>query len=1006
MTFKTLTPFFLTITLLAGCRADVSTQCDDEQDSQSTPTPLNQEDFVDGATQVSGLLCTGDSDWYSINAFAGQMVEADLSFPQADGDLQMELMTIDGSTLDESVSITSVESVRHVLAENQDLLIRVYGDDINLSQNSFDLDVRVTGSECSRDAYEPNDSGGEPWLLEAGTYENMSVCFGEDDWYEIPVQDGQVLTADFGFAGDNALIATLYSEDASGQLAWLAESQSTTSGAQLSTRVSGTGPFLMHATRGAETSNVVYSLDVDITGDACAPDFMEPNDGYFDATVVSGDTVFEGGTICLGDNDWFQVELENGQVLSADLLFSEADGDLAIRVYQLLDDGTISYRAQSSTWGDNETINYRPPTTGTYLLWVWPTHGSQTGAYDLDVAILGDACVDDSFEPNNHWNDAADLVPGTYGSTTLCVADDDYYSFTATNGQMITASIGFNHADNDLGLNIYKLNDDGTLTYRAGSNTVTDDETINYRPFEDGTFIARVYRSRGTVLATYTMDFSLAGDACVADAQEPNDAYSEAAGLASGNYPTQTLCVGDSDWYQIDGENGQLMDISVTFTHADNDLGVALYKLNADGTISYRSGSNSLTDNETIAYRPYETGEFLVYVYRTRGTQLAEYEIDVGISGAGCSADTEEPNNNPDDSPTILPGSYPAQTLCVGDTDWYAIDADAGQLISADIGFNHADNDLGLNIYKLNSDGTWTYRSGSNTLTDNEEVNYRPYDGGTFLIYVYRSRGAVTASYSMNVDVTGTACVPDSFEQNDHWTQGATLPDGTYPGLSLCVGDADWYEFSADNGEQVSARISFQHSDNDLGMRIYQRNSDGTITSRSGTDTLTDNEWLLYTPYQSGDYLLYVYRSRGTTTAAYDLDFSKSGTACVSDGDEPNDHWLQTADYSANVNSGTPTSHTSCVGDDDYYSIGVLNTGEVVNGQLTFTQSDNDFALRLYLLNGDGTVTQATSADTISDNEYLVYTVPDYYAGHEFLVRVHRSRGTVQGAYDLQVDKN
>ena len=77
---------------------------------------------------------------------------------------------------------------------------------------------------------------------------------------------------------------------------------------------------------------------------------------------------------------------------------------------------------------------------------------------------------------------------------------------------------------------------------------------------------------------------------------------------------------------------------------------------------------------------------------------------------------------------------------------------------------------------------------------------------------------------------------------------------------------------------------------------------------------------------------------------------------------------------------------------------------DLLNAQLTFAQADNDFALRIYELNGDGTITQMGASDTISDNEYVIYTVPSHYDGREFLVRVHRSRGTVQGAYKMQVD--
>ncbi len=993
----------LVVPLVFGaCRSSDTTACDDEEDSFNNPTPLAVDDA--GHIQVTGELCVDDQDWYSISLAAGQMIEADLSFLQEDGDLQLELQSAAGDVLDESVSITDLESVRQVLATDQELILRVYGDSRELTDNDFTLDVQVTGSSCVRDTLEPNDSSNEPVALAAGTTEGLTVCFGEDDWYEIDVVDGQVLTADLGFDDPGSLEAALYRQDPTGALEWLGEAQPTSAGADLVQTITGSGPFLLNVARGPETTNADYSLSVGIEGEPCLGDAYEPNDGSFTAARLTGDTTITGGTICLGDTDWYEIDLLEGQVLKASLIFDNDDGDLALRVYKLLDDGTISNRATSSTWDDNEQLNYRPDEDGTYLVWVWPTHGSQTGMYDLDIAITGEACIDDSFEPNNHWNEAPPLTPGSYADTTMCVGDDDWYQFDASNGELINASITFDHDANDLGLALYVLNDDGTVTTRAGSNTLTDNESITYRPFEDGTFMLRTYRTRGTVIATYSMDFDIQGQACVPDGQEPNNAYPEAVPITPGNYPTQTLCAGDADWYEFDAENGQLINLDIGFTHADNDLGVSIYKKNDDGSVSYRAGSNTLTDNESIVYRPYDTGTFVAYVYRTRGTQVADYSMDLAVSGLGCIDDSQEPNDSPEDASITVPGSYPGQTLCVGDNDYYQIDANNGQLINLELGFTHADNDLGLRLYRLNADGTLTYRAGSDTLSDDEEVNYRPFEDGSFLVQVYRSRGAVTANYDLDINVSGTACVADVFEPNDAFSQTSTIADGTYGGNTLCVGDNDYFDFTASNGQTISAQLSFIHSENDLGLRIYEQNSDGTVTYRTGSDTLTDNEWLLWTPYQDGDYILQVYRSRGTTTANYDLDFSVSGTACAPDSYEPNDHWLQNADWSANVGTGTAVTHTSCVGDDDYFYIGDLPEGTVIDARAGFTHADNDFALRVYALRADNTLIQVTASDSVSDNEYAVYTVSNSYADRPYLVRVHRSRGTVKGEYDLTVD--
>ena len=45
------------------------------------------------------------------------------------------------------------------------------------------------------------------------------------------------------------------------------------------------------------------------------------------------------------------------------------------------------------------------------------------------------------------------------------------------------------------------------------------------------------------------------------------------------------------------------------------------------------------------------------------------------------------------------------------------------------------------------------------------------------------------------------------------------------------------------------------------------------------------------------------------------------------------------------------TPVTMCVADVDYYSLGALNTGDVIDATLTFTHADNDFGLRIYAVN-------------------------------------------------------
>jgi len=1007
----------VTLLALAACRgpetplADVPAVCDLEDalagnSSRATAATLPTDFTVDGTDTFEGYLCSGDEDWVALDMFAGQMLEIGLSLQNSTGNLEIDLLSAEGALLAQSTSTTNHEALSYVFTSDQRVYLRVYGS-TNQTAGGYTVDLAWAGGPCARDALEPNDAGTNPYPLEPGAYPGLTVCYGEDDWYEIPVVDGQVVSMDLAFDAESSdLRARLWRRDSTGALAWVGGSGTTPTGAGLVARVSGPGPYLAQVIRGPDTTNAAYDLTLGIAGAACEPDPFEPNDTYFGATPISGSTLFEGGTVCLGDQDWYKVHLNNGELLSLDLLFSQANGDLALYVYELLADGTLSLRASANSVTDDESILYRPNYTGDYLVYVFPTRGAALGQYDLDVQVLGSSCVVDGYEPNNSPLDASPIADGAYSDMTLCVGDDDWYSFSAMNGQLIDAGIQFSGTGNDLALNLYRLNPDGTLSHRTGSDTLTPNESFVYQPFEDGDFLLRVSRSRGTTLATYSMDFAVVGEACIPDAYEPNNAAPEAKSIANGVYPGQTLCVGDADWYKVEAKNGQMIHVNIGFTHANNDLGLALYKLNDDGSLSSRAGSNGLSDGEELYYRPYDEGTFVVYVYSTRGTTRGLYDLDISVNGQPCVADSFEPNNASFEAAPMTPGTYD-QTLCVGDADWYAVDVQNGQMLYAKASNITPGQDVGLAVYKQEADGTVRGRTSTDLVGDvDETLYYQPYDSGTFLLYAYNTRGTAVSSYKLDMDVRGSACSADVYEPNDTWNQAAPLVDGAYPDLHLCVGDGDWYSMEVGNGQLLDIQLAFTHAQNDLGMTLYVENPYGAgLMALVGADSLTDNEWIQYTPYRAGTYYLYVHRSRGTTTATYELDIKTLYSACTPDTFEPNDHWLQAIDFTPQLNTGVPVSLTLCTADIDYFDLGMANAGQTVDVQAQFTHANNhNVDLYLYRLNDDGTLTTLRSAASVTDNERTTYTIPSTWPATHVIARTNVAGGTVTASYQLQAD--
>jgi hypothetical protein len=64
------------------------------------------------------------------------------------------------------------------------------------------------------------------------------------------------------------------------------------------------------------------------------------------------------------------------------------------------------------------------------------------------------SCEDDTYEPNDNPNEAADLGEGTFQGLVICEGNDDYFTMEAASG--LTVRIEFSHADGDLDMELYQ----------------------------------------------------------------------------------------------------------------------------------------------------------------------------------------------------------------------------------------------------------------------------------------------------------------------------------------------------------------------------------------------------------------------------------------------------------------------------------------------------------------------------------------------------------------------
>ncbi len=222
-------------------------------------------------------------------------------------------------------------------------------------------------------------------------------------------------------------------------------------------------------------------------------------------------------------------------------------------------------------------------------------------------------------------------------------------------------------------------------------------------------------------------------------------------------------------------------------------------------------------------------------------------------------------------------GAHSGLTFCEGDTeDWFALELRAGDYISAEATFIHAEGDVDLKLY----DATEFDLAGSTSVSDSESVGAAIETDGTYFVrvYLYGDNGEPGQSYELTVDV-GEApveeppapCPTDAFEGNDEANPMA-LTVGTYTDLVVCDDIDDWYSITLAEGQELTITAMFLDDEGDIDVRVFA--PDGAYVT-AGT-SVSDDEVVTLTAETAGTYAVRVYLfadAAGTDEGnMYDLD--------------------------------------------------------------------------------------------------------------------------------------
>lgn len=220
----------------------------------------------------------------------------------------------------------------------------------------------------------------------------------------------------------------------------------------------------------------------------------------------------------------------------------------------------------------------------------------------------------------------------------------------------------------------------------------------------------------------------------------PNDDANSATGIEDGNrvrgqYAALVLCGQNQDWYEIDLEAGDGLEVDVRFDGDANDIDVRLAKI-VDGEMIFVNSSTGVDSLETVYERRATVdATYVITVFQFGGGESrAEYSMTANVFNQ-CTDDpvgAEGEHNDDAGEATAVPLAQQRQ-VCDFDEDWYTFTLPTSANVRLDLLFTDADGDVDMFLF---ADGDNTPIARARSATDNELIEEQ-LSAGTYNIQIF-----------------------------------------------------------------------------------------------------------------------------------------------------------------------------------------------------------------------------------------------------------------------------
>jgi len=616
-----------------------------------------------------------------------------------------------------------------------------------------------------------------------------------------------------------------------------------------------------------------------VAGAQTAQDSLEPNDDRSSAVNTGSGDSYDDLTIHDSeDEDYYAVEAEAGERITADIEFTDDNGDIDLE----LQDASGSYLDGSISVSDGESVEYIADSDGTYYVRVYG-FGGATNSYDITTDTTEtDYGGEDSLEPNDDQSSATQLGSGgSYENLTVHNSEDqDYFAVDATAGDTISADIEFSDTSGDIDMDL----EDSSGTALDSSYSVSDDESVEYTVQSNGTYYVRVHPWSGAPNGYNISVETTEGDVDTSgDSLEPNDDRASATQLGSGG-SYENLAVDsdeDEDFFSVEATAGDTISADIEFADANGDIDLQLQ----DASGSYLTGSNSISDDESIEYTVQSDGTYYVRVYPWSG---APNSYNISVETTEGSSDDDQIQDG-DDLRSISSGETAQGTIDTSDPTvegYYhepvTFDGESGQAVNIDMESETGDAYLVLQA----PDGSYVeYNDDGGDGLNSQISGYTLTQTGQYTIIATSFSGDDTFDYTLTLEESGDVdsdAALDALESNDDRSSATQLGSGgSYENLTLhSTNDEDFFEITVSEGETITADIEFIDDNGDIDLELQ----DASGSYLEGSYSVSNDESIEYTAESSGTYYIRVHPWSGVPNS-YDISVSTSGSGAETNED-------------------------------------------------------------------------------------------------------------------------